>query len=285
MTKRFILNADDFGLSNASNRAVLEAYQAGLLKSASLMSNGKAFEEAVSSVIPQCEGLGVGIHLNVIEGKSLCSDVNTLTDAEGNFNNSYIQLLIKSYNPKEEEFFPQLEREFRRQIEKALSKTSITHIDSHVHVHSIPKIFELVCRLAKEYGINQVRTQFEKPYIIPDLKKHFNLKYPLNLVKLALLDFFTVFNEATIYKYGLKTNDYLVGVTYTSMMDSLTVAYGAMAVKYDNVTVEALIHPCRYEDGTVDNHFDEFLLTKNKKLKDKIENLGYEITNYVEKES
>jgi len=283
LAKRFILNADDFGFSKASNRDVLEGHQAGLLKSASLMANGEAFEEAINSIIPNCPDLGVGIHLNVIEGKSLCSDIDSLVDSEGVFNNSYVQLLIKAYNPKEIDFLPQLEREFRRQIEKVMSKTRVTHIDSHVHVHSIPKIFDMVCRLAKEYEIPQVRTQFEKPYIIPDLKKHLKLKYPINLVKLALLDVFTMFNEAKIHEYGLKTNDFLVGVTYTSMMDSLTVAYGAMAVKYDNATVEALIHPRRYDDGTVDNHFDEFLLTKNKKLKEKIEKLGYEITNYVEK--
>ena len=285
MAKRFILNADDFGLSKAHNRAVLEAYQAGLLKSASLMANGEAFEEAVTSVIPQCPDLGVGIHLNVIEGKSLCTDIVSLTSSEGVFNNSYIQLLIKAYNPKDTEFLPQLEREFRRQIEKVMSKTSVSHIDSHVHVHSIPRIFEMVCRLAKEYGIKQVRTQFERPYIVPDLKKHLTLKYPINLIKLMLLDLFTVFNEAQIHHYELKTNDYLIGVIYTSMMDALTVSYGVKPIKYDNVTVEALIHPCRYEDGTVDSHFYEFLLTKNKKLKEKIESLGFEITNYVEKEA
>lgn len=285
MVKRFILNADDFGLSKALNRAVLEGFQGGLLKSASLTANGESFDEAINSVIPACPDLGVGIHLNVIEGKALCEDIDTLTDSNGNFNNSYVQLLLKAYNPKETEFFPQLEREFRRQIETIMAKTPVTHIDSHVHVHSIPKIFNLVCRLAKEYGIKQVRTQFEKPYIIPDLQKHLTLKYPINLIKVALLNFFTIFNEATIHKYELQTNDYIVGVTYTSMMDALTVAYGVMAIKYDNVTVEALIHPCRYEDGTINNHFDEFMLTKNKKLKDKIEKLGFEITNYVEKES
>lgn len=285
MVKKFILNADDFGLSKALNRAVLEGFQGGLLKSASLTANGEAFDEAINSVIPACPDLGIGIHLNVIEGKALCEDIDTLTDSNGNFNNSYVQLLLKAYNPKETEFLPQLEREFRRQIETIMAKTPVTHIDSHVHVHSIPKIFNMVCRLAKEYGIKQVRTQFEKPYIIPDLQKHLTLKYPINLIKVALLNFFTIFNEAIIHKYGLQTNDYIVGVTYTSMMDALTVAYGVMAIKYDNVTVEALIHPCRYEDGTINNHFDEFMLTKNKKLKDKIEKLGFEITNYVEKES
>lgn len=271
-------------MSKAFNRAVLEGYAEGLLKSVSLTANGEAFDEAVEQIIPQCPDLGVGIHLNIIEGQSLCSDLKTLTDENCNFNLSYIKLLIKSYNPKETEFLSEVEREFRRQIEKVMSKTPVTHIDSHVHVHSIPKIFDLVCRLAKEYGIKQVRTQFERPYLIPDLYKHLNKVFFVNLIKVMLLDTFTVFNEATIYKYGLNTNDYLIGVTYTSMMNALSVAYGVMAINMDKVTVEALIHPCRYKDGTIDNHFTEFLITKNKKLKDKIEKLGYEITNYVEKD-
>ena len=283
--KKFILNADDFGMSKDINRAVLEGYQTGLLKSASLTANGEAFSDAIENIIPKCPDLGVGIHLNIIEGKSLCADLKTLTDQEGNFNNSFIQLLVKSYNPKETEFFNELERELRLQIEKVLSKATVSHIDSHVHTHAIPRIFDMVCRLAKEYGIKQVRTQFEKPYFVPDNKKHFNLKYPVNLIKLCLLDFFTLINETTINKYGLKTNDFLIGVTYTSMMDALTIAYGVMAINYDVTVVEALIHPKRYEDGTVDNHFDEYLITKNKKLKEKIEKLGFEITNYVEKES
>ena len=285
MVKKFILNADDFGYSRASNRAVLEGYLNGILKSASLMANGRAFDEAVNVVIPQCENLGVGIHLNIIEGQSICSDLSTLTDEDGNFNNSYLQLLIKSYNSKEKDFLADVEREFRRQIEKIMSKTNVTHIDSHVHVHSIPKIFEIVCRLAKEYGINQVRTQFEKPYIIPDLYKHLNRKYLVNLVKLFVLDIFTIFNEATVYKYGLKTNDYLVGVIYTSMMEALTVSYGVMAVNRNDITVEAIIHPRRYDDGQIDNHFTEYKIMRNKKLKDKIEKLGFEITNYVEQEA
>lgn len=285
MSKKFILNADDFGLSNDLNRAVLEGYQAGLLKSASLTANGVAFDEAVEKILPQCPGLGVGIHLNIIEGKSLCSDVTTLTDKNGNFNNSYVQLLIKSYEPKNKIFLEEVEREFRRQIEKVMSKTKVTHIDSHVHTHSIPKIFDIVCRLAKEYGIKQVRTQFEKPYIVPDIKKHTNLVYPINLIKVILLNTFTHINRAVILKYQLRTNDFLIGVSYTSMMDSLTVSYGVAAIHNKNAVVEALIHPCRYEDGTIDNHFDEYMLTKNKKLKDKIENLGFEISNYVEKES
>ena len=280
--RKFILNADDFGMSKALNKAILEGYSAGLLKSASLVANGKAFEEALEKVIPNCPELGVGIHLNIMEGHSLCSEIYTLTDKDGKFNNSYLQLLIKAYNPKEKDFFYELEREFRRQIEKTMSKTKVSHIDSHMHIHSIPPIFDLVCRLAKEYGINQVRTHFEKPYFVPELERHFKLKFWQNLLRTILLGLFTVFNEATIHKYELKTNDYLVGLLYDTMTDSLAISYAVNVVRFKNITVEAFIHPSRYEDGLVDNRFDEFLLTKNKKLREKIKKLGFEITNYVE---
>lgn len=283
--KRFILNADDFGMSKELNRAVLEGYQAGLLKSASLVANGKEFEEAVNNIIPNCPELGVGVHLNIMSGRALCTDVTTLSDEDGRFNNTLSQLIFKAYNPKDTDFLPQLEREFRRQIEKIMSKTSVSHIDSHMHIHAIPRIFEMVCRLAKEYNINQVRTHFEKPYITPDIQTHLTWNYPLNILKTSILGLCTVFNEATAHKYEISTNDYLVGILYSSIMNALAVSYGIMAVKYDNITVEVVIHPCRYEDGTVDSHFDEFLLTKNKKLKEKVQKLGFEITNYVKKDS
>lgn len=280
--KKFILNADDFGMSSAYNRAVLEGYTSGILKSASLVANGEAFEEAWKNVIPACPDLGVGVHLNVIEGKSLCLNLDKLTDEEGNFNNSFGMLLLKSLNTRDNIFMEQLEKEFRAQIEEVLKYTGVSHIDSHVHIHSIPRIFELVAKLAKEYNIKQIRTQYEKPYIIPDVFRHLTIKYPINLIKVALLNLFTLINENTVQKYELYTNEYLLGVTYTSMMNSLAISYGLMAIKYDNVIAEALIHPCRYEDGTIDNHFVEFQITKNNKLKEKIEKLGYEITNYRE---
>ena len=56
---------------------------------------GDAFDYAINHIIPQCPNLGIGIHLNIIEGESIGKDLNLLTDSQGNFNNSYIELLIK----------------------------------------------------------------------------------------------------------------------------------------------------------------------------------------------
>ena len=117
--------------------------------------------------------------------------------------------------------------------------------------------------------------------MIPDIYTHLKSTYYVNLIKVALLNFFTCINKPVAKKYGLSTNDYLLGVGYTSMMNNMTVSCGIEAIgKRNNITIEALIHPCRYEDGTIDNHFTEYRITQNKNLKEFIENLGYEITNY-----
>ena len=280
--KKFILNADDFGMSKAYNTAIMEGAQKGFLMSTSLVANGAAFDEAVQKVIPECQNLGVGVHLNIIEGKSLVKGLSELTDETGNFNNSYLKLILKAYNPKNTDFMEQLEKEFCAQIEKIRNEgIKITHIDSHVHTHAIPPIFELVCRLAKKYEISQIRTQYEQLYFAPDVFLHLNGTYPLNLIKIALLKVFTIKNRLIVRKSGLQTNNYLIGVGYTSMMNNLTVACGLAALKNKkNIVVEALIHPCRYEEGTIDNHFTEYRITRSEKLKDRIEQMGFEIGNY-----
>ena len=241
--KKFILNADDFGISNDINRAIVEGYNAEILHSTSLCANGDAFYSATNEIMPECPKLCVGVHLNIIEGKALNTPdkLTELTDSNGNFNNGWIQLLLKSFNKK---FMKQVEIEFRSQIEKIISCTKVSHIDSHVHTHGIPNIFELTCKLAKEYEIPYVRTQFERPYLTNNIGKHLNLKYPVNQIKVLLLDSFSMKNKNIVEKYSLKTNDFLVGVSYTGLMDNQTVEQGLEVFKNEgNIIVEALFHP------------------------------------------
>lgn len=273
--RKFILNADDFGMSKAFNRAVLDGYHKGFLTSASLCANGKAFNAAVNEIIPECPNLGIGAHLNIIEGRSL-TKAPLLTNKRGKFNKSFFHILINSNNPK---FLEQVEFEFRTQIETIMNYTKIDHINSHVHTHAIPNIFKITAKLAKEYEIPYIRTQYEEMYFVPSLKKHLNFKYPPNILKIILLNNFTKINRNVVKEYGLRTNDYLIGVGYTGIMDSMTVEYGLKAIEEDCLA-EALIHPCHYAVSNKNQHYNEFLITQNKSLKDKIDRLGFEITNY-----
>ncbi len=269
--KKFILNADDFGLSQYHNQAVLEGYVNGFLTSASICANTDAFDSAVNDVLPDCEKLSIGVHLNIIEGKSLTKCTH-LTDKTGKFNKSYLYLLLNSHNNN---LMKEIEQEFRAQIERVKSCAMVDHIDSHVHIHSIPKIFELVCKLAKEFDIPYVRTQHEKPFFVPSLKKNLNFKLPINLIKLVLLNYLTLKNKKIIKKYNLKTNDYLVGVTYTSMMDQDAIRSALLKIE-NSAIVECLVHPQKSSY----NYNKEFEILKDINLKESILKMGFNLTNY-----
>jgi predicted glycoside hydrolase/deacetylase ChbG (UPF0249 family) len=272
--KFFILNADDFGLSPGSNNAVLQAYKAGFLKSVSICSNGEAFEPAVREILPRCPLLGIGIHLNIIEGKAL-TGISPLTNAEGIFNNGFVQLMLKS---GDESILKDIEAEFRAQIEKLLKYTKIDHIDSHVHTHAIPGIFKIALKLAVEFNIPYIRTQYEKAYFVPKVRKILTLKFPLNLVKIFLLNTFTRMNRKVLRQTAIKTNDLIIGVGYTGMMDESTIEYGTKAAaKAKKVSlVETLIHP------NTDTHVEELLAAMDKNLENRIGGMGFKIMSYRE---
>jgi len=275
--KKFILNADDLAKDEFHNNAVLEGFKSGLLKSASIMANMPSFKDAVFRVVQPNFELGIGIHLNLIEGKALNQNLKTLCDKNGNFNNSFFTILLKSKNKN---FLKEVEIEFRSQIEKAQEYIRLTHIDSHVHIHAIPAIFELTAKLAKEYNIPQIRTQAETLYFSSNTKDI--KKYLINVLKVGLLNYFTLKNRPIAEKYSLKTNDYIIGVGYTGMMDSTSILEGLRAIKPDNVVVEALIHPAKYYDDTKSSRTKEFEITQDSMLKDLIETAGFSIQSYID---
>lgn len=264
--KKIIINADDFGYSKDVNEAVKAGAESGIITSASLMANGKEFNHAINEILPQVPDLDLGFHFNIIEGKSL-SDSKYLCNTKGVFNNSFSDILIKSKNKK---FLYDVENEFRMQIEKVLECTAISHIDSHVHTHAIPPLFNLITRLAKEYNVKFIRTQKEIPYIVP--KKVLNTKFPINIIKNILLNTFSVINN---YEY---TNNYFIGVLYTGYMDEDAITYGLKRIKKDNTITEIIFHP--NINALNQNNYNEFLITQNPHLKQEILNAGFELTNY-----
>lgn len=261
MKKYFILNADDFGLTKENNEAVFEGNKKGVLKSASFIVNTEGFIDAVNNILPNCKDLSLGVHLNVMEGKSL-TNCPLLTDGKGFFKRGYLFFILNMFNKK---VLDEIEKEFEAQIKKAKTVASIEHIDSHVHTHGIPPVFNITSKLAKKYEIEYIRTQLEKPYITK-----LNFKYLINFVKIVLLDIFSIINKKTVEKYGLKTNDFLTGVGYSGMMDNKTVILGAKNI--NNGIVETLFHPSLYNS--------EFKIANDINIKKSISGLGFEFTNY-----
>ena len=261
--KKIIINADDFGYSKENNEAIKEGYSSGIITSTSIIPTADFFEDAITNTFSTIPSIDIGVHLNIIEGRSLTNQ-SMLCDKNGFFNNSYLKLILKSQN---KEFQKQIETEFRAQIEKVKKHCKITHLDSHVHTHAIPAIFDITVKLAEEYNIKYVRTQNEKPYIV--LNKSFNLKFATNILKNILLNLFSFINKKKLKN----TSDFFIGVLYTGFMDEETILKGLKKIKKENSITEIIFHPTVNKNKT--ENYREFLITQNSKLKEELKNLGY----------
>ncbi len=272
--KKLIINADDFGYSYEVNEAVKLGVLSGFLTSASLLVNMPGFNNAVDTLrlIPDID---LGIHLNIVEGQSI-SCANLLTDKNNIFNYSFINLFYKSYDKN---FLIQIENEFRAQIETALKYTGkLSHIDSHVHIHAIPPIFNLVLKLAKDYNIPFIRTQHEIPYFI--LNKSLNKKFIINIFKNILLNLLTAINLKSLKNTNILTNDNFIGVLYTGFMDEQSILGGLKKIKNISST-ELILHPCYGNNSTpLSNKITEFLTTQNQDLLLKIKNSDFILSSY-----
>lgn len=268
---KLIINADDFGYSENNNKAIEAGYKTGLITSASLIANMNAFEHALK-VIDEIQGIDIGFHFNIMEGKSL-SGCKLLCDSKGYFSSNYLTLMFNSNN---KDFLYEIEQEFRVQLEKILKYHIVSHIDSHVHIHAIPNIFKLVVKLAQEYNIKYIRTQKEQFYLVKD--NVFNTKFPINILKNILLNKFSNQNKIYLANTNIKTNDRIIGVLYTGNMTEDTILEGIKAVKNKSSLTEVLFHP--YFSQEKINNYKEFLITQNNKFKEKLSNLDFELTNY-----
>jgi hopanoid biosynthesis associated protein HpnK len=152
-----IINGDDFGYSDAVNRAIIQAHRAGVLTSASLMINERAAPQAVALAQAQ-PTLAVGLHLVLVLGRAALPhhELPHITDAQGNFSNSSFQAGVRYY------FHAAARRELRREMRAQFERFAATglpfsHVDGHTHLHQHPVIFSELIRLCEEFGVKRVR--------------------------------------------------------------------------------------------------------------------------------
>lgn len=159
--KKLIVNADDFGLTEGVNRAILDGHNNGIITSTTLMANGMAFDSAVAACLT-APSLGVGVHLNLTQGRpvSPSSRVPSIVTSEGSFCASPGTLVWQILTRRVR--LADVETELRSQIDKVASAgIRITHLDSHKHIHVIPQLFNVVVKLAREYRIDCIRCPIE----------------------------------------------------------------------------------------------------------------------------
>jgi hopanoid biosynthesis associated protein HpnK len=221
--KKLIVNADDFGLTEKVNQAIIKGHREGIITSTSLLANGRAFDSAVV-LAKQFTSLGVGVHLNLTEGVPLSAPLGLqgLVNPAGSFRLTPVRLARCLLSGAIR--LSSLEGELRAQIERSLDAgIRPTHLDSHKHIHLFPAIFRVVMRLAVEYGISGIRCVREKVAhlgrlvrrnreSLPRILKQYLVGYTLSLLCMA--------QRPKLRLTRLRFPAYCFGITPTGFLDS-----------------------------------------------------------------
>ena len=247
---RLIINADDFGLTERINDAIIEGHRIGIVTSTTLMANGPAFDNAAEQAKPERK-LGIGVHLNLSEGVPLSdsSRLNSLINEKGVFYLSPVQMLqkLKALGNS----LDRVEVELRAQIEKVLNAgIEVTHLDGHKHFHFIPQFLRITIRLAQEYKIPAIRCARAKSaglfwlarrnwHSSPTLLKQYFTAKALSVLAKTM--------KEKLSAAGLKTPDYVFGIPSTGFLDSRSLKN--LIAQLPHGTSELVCHP-----GYVDKH-------------------------------
>jgi chitin disaccharide deacetylase len=161
--KRLIINADDFGLAPGVNRAIIELGQAGALSSTTLMAAAPYFSPAVHMAFEQPH-LAVGCHVVLVDGTPCLppSEVPSLLNPQtgSSFRASVGSFLADVIRGRIRE--QEIEAEAAAQIRRIQSSgLTVSHIDSHKHLHAFPRVLAPLLRAARQCGVSFVRNPFE----------------------------------------------------------------------------------------------------------------------------
>lgn len=155
-----MINADDFGLEQSVNDAIILAFEKGLIDRTTLMTNVPKAVEAMDAAKEKGFADRVGVHLNLTSGRPLTESIASdpvMCNSGGEFTADFARNIRTRF------FLPSktrrnVEAELRAQLDRygKLGGT-LWHIDSHHHVHTDPSVWRILKKVLKDYPVTGVR--------------------------------------------------------------------------------------------------------------------------------
>jgi predicted glycoside hydrolase/deacetylase ChbG (UPF0249 family) len=241
--RRLIINADDFGLTEGVNRAVMELNAAEVLPSATLMATGRAFREAVHSAFVQTS-LGVGCHVVLVDGRPELHPAELPTLApEGRLRSNLTTFMVDLFGGRIAS--REIEWEAVAQIRQLQSAgITVTHLDTHKHTHMFPRVLGPLIRAARACNVPAVRNPFE-----PDWSLRLTEKAPpTRRLQVRTLRLFREQFLRAVRAARLRTTDGTLGVLATGTFDAAYVL--RLLRNMPPGTWELVCHP-GYVDGAL----------------------------------
>ncbi|PYP91154.1 MAG: hypothetical protein DMG65_08745 [Candidatus Angelobacter sp. Gp1-AA117] len=235
---RLIVNADDFGLTSGVNRAIVEASRSGIVTSATLMANSRAFDEAAQLAKSQPQ-LQVGCHVVLIDGEPLSRQLPSLTNGTDGFRSSIKDFALAAVRKRISA--EEIQREAEAQIRKIQAAgIRVTHVDTHKHTHLFPQVLRPLLKAAKACGVPAVRNPFEPPRTWP---RHL-MAIPalwMRVVEVALLQRFAASFRQIVTEEGMLTTHGTIGVSATGKLNQRLLTETAQVLPEG--TWELVCHP------------------------------------------
>jgi hopanoid biosynthesis associated protein HpnK len=240
VTRRAIVSADDFGLSEAVNEAVERAHRDGILSTASLMVAGPAAGDAVRRA-RRLPGLRVGLHLVLVEGPAVLppAAIPRLVDGAGQFSPDQARLGLRYF------VTPGARRQLRTEIAaqfRAFAATGLPldHANAHKHMHLHPTVGRLLLQEGREHGLPAVRVPQEPAAILTRLGE------PPG-VGARLLAGWTRLLRSQCRRAGVRTNQWCFGIAWSGHMRAERVA--RLATILPPGLSEIYFHPAARRDA------------------------------------
>ena len=292
--RRLIVNADDFGLTAGVNRAIVEAQERGIVTSATLMANARAFQEAASlagSLADRNARFSVGCHVVLLDGEPLLPAERVASLLQPGTQNGSRQFRVKlndfviaSFRNK---LSPaEIEAEASAQI-KRLQSAGLrpSHFDTHKHAHMFPAVLKPLLRAARECGVPAVRNPFGRVWPLPigDLLRKRRLWQ--RFAELNVLRNFAARFRREVEAHGLRTTDGSLAVLVTGCLDLQL--FTAIVDSIPEGTWEFVCHP-GYNDADLDkvrtrlreSRAQELGLLTSPEAKELLQRRGIELITY-----
>lgn len=240
------------------NRAIVEGHEQGIVTSATLMANARAFDNAIDAartLAARNARFSVGCHVVLLDGEPLSPPerVPTLLQSAtqngaarlcDQLNDFAVAALRGQLNPAE------IETEARVQMDRIQSAgIELSHFDTHKHAHMFPAVLRPLLKAAKAKGIPAVRNPFGRLFPLPLSRMLGDLKLWKRFAEMSVLRNFARKFQHEVEKHGLRTPDGSLGVLVTGALDLELFTF--IADHIPEGTWELVCHP-GYNDADLD---------------------------------
>ncbi len=277
MSKYLIINADDFGITDSVNKAIIDLLEKNKISSATLMPNGNSYDEAANWSSKNSEDIGV--HLTFVNGGSN-KRISSLTrqksieDKDGYLFEDKLYF-IRNFK------YDEIKKEMNAQFKKIIgSGVKISHVDTHrysIYPTYSPFTYMYLCKKCGELGV-PTRWCRKGSYYVGDKINNLCDSYPASQFFAAISDF-----------YKVPIPDYVFKFPYSNMLptyEEKKSAFLNMLNRLPDGINEVHIHPSiEGQDiiditGTYKERIYEYELMLDEEIAETIQRLNIKLIRY-----